>query len=423
MITSYHRRKKKSSKGKYLFYFCVLLLIAAGIPVAWRHFKPAADEPAMAVVDDQPLKSQTLRRAIPRGEQAGNKRVGVLLPLTGPFARDGKMMLQGIKLAWKELNEQGLEAELVVPSLEEGTTAVEDVAEEMANDPSTIAVVAHLPASQLNTIADILEKHQIPLVIPANPHQSLFGHEWVIPLTPSDRSLAEDAAGVALQWANGKPVVVIYNPAPYGQLLLEGFQSRAASEGFQFRAFEWPDDLDQTEKTGITGRIAASDPGIIWLAGNPVWGAEVMSQLATEPLKCRYLVPPVYDSPFIEELMSQFLERMLFLRPVVTREDGNQDMQQFHEHFQQFSLREPNWLAALGFEAASWIGEALLNPSATRQDVRDRFLRHKGLDSAHEGIAGPVYFEDGGSVYRVPRVAQYKNGRFQVALPPAKGGG
>ena len=393
-----HRRRRKIAWGIALPL--VLVMIAAAIFIVRRPSRKTAPPPRQAV---SPPHRQIIK----------HPHIGLLLPLSGPFGDQGKMLELGVKLAWQELQDLGIQGQLITRNCGTDADTARRAAEELASDPAMLVVIAHLPEAVLTAIMPTYAKAKLLLLAPANSHQNLVGHPWLLPLVGSDRNQAKWAATIIQRWAAGKPAAVVHSAAPYGKLLYRAFKAQAQRLQLDFKTFAWA-----TEKTSAQQAASAllrQNPAAIWLAGSPLWGARVVKALLHGHYQGRLLAPSSYGDPFVENLFDTFPENFFVLRPVLAQGQREGDMQEFCRMFRETFWRSPNWLAVLGYDALRWVGAALRQGSQSRLTLRNYFLQADSPDHAYHGVGGPVYFDSSRHLHRSPLLAVWHNGRLKPA--------
>jgi len=406
-----NRRSGFIGKPVWLAVFLLPVVLFA----FWKAYDPSRaplhppEKGQSGIAPPAPPPSPPARRKIER------PRVALLLPLSGPFRRDGEMLRRGAEMAWEKVEADHPEAELLVLDGGEASSQVAATALQLAEDPAVVAVVAHLPVALLARIIPGYQREEVPLLIPANSHQSLVNEPWVFPFTISDHSEGARAASVIAQASNGEPAVVVYDPSPYGEMLFKGFQEKAMEDRLTYEAIAYEED--SPPGSGLA-ELARRDPPLVWLAGPPLWGSKVMKTLMENGYEGKALVPKCYGETFLEDLFGNYLPNLRILWPVSITPSQDSSMEAFCKAFQERYWREPNWLAVLGYDIIAWLGKTL-NKShrpVTREQIALHLLQYDSPENAFRGIAGPVFYDGKGRVQRASYVTVYQKGKF-VPVP------
>ncbi len=355
-----------------------------------------------------PDKAEEQKQAV----VAGKPRIVLMAPLSGDLASDGEMLRGGAELAIEEVNRKETVAEFVVfDGVKDPAEALATV-RKMVEDPSTVLIVAQLPMALLSEIIPICSAGQVPLVVPDNSHQGMVSQPWVFPLVCSDLTEAGFAVNASRKLAGDKATVAISEPSAYGEILLGGFKEEADKQGMKYTAVTCK--VGEPTMTAAISEALAQDPGLVWLAGHPAWGARVATALTEKGFNGRFLAPQTYSEMFLDSLFTKVLDRFYILRPVVVAEtgSGNSDMEAFARAFRERFWREPGHLALLGYDTIRWAGKALRESPVSREGLRGYFLRSNNSDHAYKGLAGPVYFDGNGQTRHPIHITTYSQGKF-----------
>ena len=163
----------------------------------------------------------------PLGEDTGPPpRVGVLLPLSGPFATYGQRSLNGIKLAF------GAQADGLVVRDDQGEPQVgRSALDELAADPTIGVVLGPLRSKVAETVAPRAEHAGLPLVVLAQ-QEGIEGRWIVQPGMTADRQCAE-LAEYAIGNQRLRKFGVLYPNTPYGRALADAFRHQVEQRGGQ----------------------------------------------------------------------------------------------------------------------------------------------------------------------------------------------
>ena len=163
----------------------------------------------------------------PLGEEIGPPpRIGVLLPLTGPYATYGQRSLNGIKLAL------GAQADGLVVRDDQGEPAAGRAAfDELAGDPTIGAVIGPLRSKVAETVVPRADRAGVPLIVLAQQEGS--GGRWIVqPGMTADRQAAE-LADYAISTRGLRKFGILYPNDPYGSALAQAFRRQVEQHGGQ----------------------------------------------------------------------------------------------------------------------------------------------------------------------------------------------
>lgn len=343
-------------------------------------------------------------------------RIVLLLPLSGIFQREGGMLRDGIALAHKELLAQGTELELTVLDSAQGSEEAVRMSRELISNPDILFVVAHLPTAVLSQVISDYQRAGLPLLIPANSHESLSAHPWALTLTSSDQSEGENAAKLAGLWDENNPAVVIHDPGQYGRILAEGFKMRCSQDSLPVRSVACRKDDPDFE--AILSQVVVWNPSVVWLAGPPPWGAAIAKALVEKHFPGRLLAPHSYGRMISDDLFGEISSRLHFVWPTLLMQTPGDpeelSLQEFRKSFLRQFLREPDSFAILGYDAMRCAGAILRQGPVSRTELREHFLSYNSPGRTYQGLGGPFYFDSTGHVQRNLCLVTYRQGKLTV---------
>jgi branched-chain amino acid transport system substrate-binding protein len=107
-----------------------------------------------------------------RQAQDGPIQVGLIGPMSGPWARQGELMVMGAELAIKDINEAGgiqalggRELELVIFDAGESVETATNAAQRMVSQyPDLVAVTGSWLSSFTLAVSEVTERAQLPMI-------------------------------------------------------------------------------------------------------------------------------------------------------------------------------------------------------------------------------------------------------------------
>src|SRR5690606_6864281 len=150
-------------------------------------------------------------------------KIGVAQPTSGPLEALGKDMVNGVKLAVDDINQQGLKIDGKPVRLE--VVAVDDradpeVGQQVARqlvEANVVAVVGHLNSGVTMAAAPVYAEKNIPqLAISTKPEYTQMGLPTTLRLVANDALQAKAMGSYAARALNGTAFAVIDDSTPYG---------------------------------------------------------------------------------------------------------------------------------------------------------------------------------------------------------------
>ncbi len=176
-------------------------------------------------------------------------KIGVILPLTGGAALQGEMILKGIQLA-HSLSQTAEEIDLVVKDSAGDPQVAVKAAEELAEDPSVIAILGPALGKVAEEVASISENARMPTLsstsisISALSRNSFFFRNSI-----TDELQGRALAEFAMNELNLKRFAVIYPEDDYGKGLGDSFKENVTAMGGELMVVEkyFERDVDFSE--------------------------------------------------------------------------------------------------------------------------------------------------------------------------------
>jgi len=395
-----YRRPDSSSKSKkrgLVLTFMIFGVVTASVLFFWGSWRGTEVEevPAPPSIAPKP----TIDRP----------RIVVFLPLSGPFQEEGHSLREGLELGWEELKGEGFHGEMVLEDAAGEDFQVLRAAGTAVAHPGNVLLIAHTPSHMFEKLIPLCEKHGVALIAPAGTHEYLANSDRVITLVSSDGAEAFQAGQMASRLGFSE-VTAVHDSSPYGELLWKGFSQGALERGLEVQEVAIPKNMTLNS----TSLMEASGSDLVFLAGPPLWGveaAEILSQMGHEG---KLMVPQVYDRYILDDLSGHYEGRLLVMRAAgeKTGWEGEGPQKQFMHKFVAEHLREPDWLAALGYDTLQWIRPDLQQESLERETFRRDLLQRFTAGQTFRGASGKVFFGPHGEANRELHAFIYREGQL-----------
>jgi ABC-type branched-subunit amino acid transport system substrate-binding protein len=319
-------------------------------------------------------------------------RIGVMLPLSGPFSSVGEQALKGIMLATKVFDEVGavFEPDLYVRDTG-GQSPAEEIVEELVNESHVIAIVGPLRSSVSERAGVKAQELGVPLVVLSPGERLPMMGDMIYQNCLTKSQQAQALAEYAVLGMGIKTFGVLYPDDDYGGEFMRLFYEAVIERGGQVVAYQFYDkeatDFREEIKTlkklkklskfealfipAAWRRVAMIAPQIryyrlsgVKLLGMNGWHSRELLQL-TQP---------------------EDLEGAVFTDGIAP-EAGMPAFDSFSRRFQREFGKEPGIVQAQACETAD-----LLLSVINRYRVRDRDQLKLALDHVQDyaGVLGPI---------------------------------
>jgi branched-chain amino acid transport system substrate-binding protein len=234
------------------------------------------------------------------GSGGDTVKIGVIVPLTGPYAETGKASLQGAEAGVNYLNEGGAESgdtyELITKDDKGDPTQTATAARELAGEGVTMMIPV-ITQGGASAVQPILNQSKILFISPNNLEIAEGMKEggeypWAFSTGPTFTQYAEGFAGYAKKVLKIKKFGELYAASPNGEFFVSSFEPSAEREGLEVVKQSFPETQSdvsaQLEQLKSEGAEAVG----IWAYGTPQinvfkslakigWKVPIMSDLGT----------------------------------------------------------------------------------------------------------------------------------------------
>lgn len=350
-------------------------------------------------------------------------KIGVVYELTGNTASFGTMAANGTKLAFKEINAKGgvLGKQIqpvVVDNKGEPSESTNAVTKVITQDK--VAAITGFTVSSCgiagSTVADV---NKIPLVAAATTNPKVTfdektgkAKEYVFRacfIDPFQGTVASNFAVNSLKLK--KAVVLIDNSSDYSKGLAQFFKEGYTKQGGEILAEEAYLQKDQDFKAILT-KVKALNPELIYLPGYYEEVGKIIKQAREMGITASFLGGDGWDSPKLVEIGGAQALNNAYHVNFYSVEDANPKSKAFVEAYQKEYGHAPDAMAAMGYDAAYLLAEAIQQAGSTEPAKiqaalasTQQFKSLSGdmsLNSSHDAIRSAVIMElkDGKQIYR-----------------------
>lgn len=338
-------------------------------------------------------------------------KIGAALPLTGSVALNGEMILDGINLAVKEINDAGGingKQVVVVSQDDQGEpNQAASVANIFTADDNILAVIGNLKSSCTLAASPIYEEAGLVTLSPdsSSPKVTDAG-DYIFRIKDSDVILARLMAAGAV--ADGyKKFAICYENNDYGAGILEQAKIQLKKSGCEVVCEESILTGEQTDFSSAIGNIKASGAEAILFGVDYNESGLFMKQMKDNGLDLpRYATDGLFTQAFIE-VGGEAANGTVVLTSFMA-DDPSEAVQKFVADFKEFSGGDtPSIFQAEGYDAAKIVLEAIANGGEDREAIREYMSTMK-----YQGVIGDCTFDENGDVNIPLKRCTVENGQF-----------
>ena len=349
------------------------------------------------------------------GKSSGNTiKIGGLAPLTGDIAVYGIAASNGAKLAIDEINKAGgllgKQIDFVVLDEKGDVNEAVNAYNKLVDQEKVVAILGDVTSKPTISVAQLAAKTGIPVVTPTataldvtKQGNNVFRACYIDPFQ------GEIMAQFAKENLKVTKVAVIYNSGDdYSSGLKASFEAKAASLGLTVVAAESYSKGDTDFKAQLT-KIAASGAEALFVPDYYNTVALIANQAKSTGLGIPLLGVDGWDG-VLTSAKPEDVEGYYFANHYST-EDTDPKVQSFLKNYETAYKETPNALAALGYDAAYILAEAIKAAGTTDSAKVVAAL----AATNYTGVTGNVKFDADRNPTKSVTIIQIVGGAYKFA--------
>ncbi|CAA7600607.1 Leu/Ile/Val-binding protein family signature [Acididesulfobacillus acetoxydans] len=324
----------------------------------------------------------------------GKLDIGWVAPLTGSSANDGQQMLNGAKLAAKEINDaggiNGKKINIVAQDDKADPKEAANIANMFAGNKHLVAVLGNYNSSCGLAGAPVYDQAKLPMIhVGTSPVFSQQNHPYVFRISVTDAF----QGSFVTQWMfdeGHKNVAIIYENDDYGRGLKDTVSSEIQKLGGKV-AGTWSYMLGQTrDYTGILTDVKNSGADAIFIGGLYTEGALIGKQMQGLGIKLPvYGTDGLYEESLIKlggSAVNGWKVSGLFLPT-----ENDPKLQKFIKSYQEAYHSTPGTYAALDFDAMNLLAKVIKTVGTDREKIQAYLAK---MPEPFGGVTGNIVFNE-----------------------------
>lgn len=406
-------------KGKWLKVVGAVVLTAALFAGCNGGTTPPPEPPAADVApgDTADTPGDTAEAPVSDYDEI---KIGVIAPLTGPAAVFGISSSNGTRLAFRELNEAGgiLGAPVNYVLYDDMHSAVDSLQafERQVHDDNVIAIVGPVTSGPATAVAQGNVDTRIPMVAPtATAYGVTTPGDFVFRACFLDAQQAQAVATFARNDLGAQTAAVLFDIAmDYSTGLAENFRETFEAMGGEIVAWESYTGGTVDFRAQLT-TIRDLDPDVLFFPDYFSVVALMAAQVAELGLNTTLLGGDGWEGVFTV-LDDPNLLNGAFYSAHFAAGDPSPLVQNFIQNFTDNFNEPPNSFAALGFDAAKILAEAIERAGTTDNEAIITALANTNFS----GVTGDITFDAGGNPIKAVIIIGIEDGeaRLRTRIEP-----
>lgn len=350
-------------------------------------------------------------------------KIGMVYELTGNTASYGTSAANGAKLAFKEINASGgvLGKQIQIVSADnkgEPSESANAMSKVISQD-KVVAVTGFTVSSCGIAASAVAEANKIPFVAAATVNPKVTFDErtgkvkdYTFRACFIDSFQGTVGANFALNGLKaGKTAIMTDSSSDYSKGLTDIFRSTYVKAGGKIVAEESYLQKDQDYKPILT-KIKAQNPDLLYIPGYYEDVGKIIKQARELGMTIPVLGADAWDSPVLVEMGGAQPLNNTYFTNFYSIEDKNPVSNAFVEAYKKEYGQTPDSMAAMGYDAAKLLVDAIKRADSTdAKKIKEALSATKNFSSVsgemslndrHDAVRGVVIIElkDGKQVYK-----------------------
>jgi len=384
-----------------------------------------------------------LRRVVEREEKG--LRIGVILPMTGPYSEEAKALWNGMQFALENFLDSFPEQQIRLALRDSQGKAARAVlaAQELVKDKRVIALVGELMSPQTAAIAAVASYHHVPLLAPTATEVGIatIGKE-IFQLNSDLEVRGQALAYFAIRQLGMRTFALLAPADDYGHSVAQGFVRTAEQLGGQVLAQMWYYEGDTNFKKvfstireiglkqAFRDSLRIFNPNITEAEVDSLWeirsrwrfsssyrtGSDKLTDSTATPVTAfDAIVLPIYteDIPYVAPHLAlyniraqilggsywnnleileenrQYVDGAIFISDFYV-DEADYRYRSFRDRFRQRFGKTPGKMEIFGYDTMQFLLRAIQEGARNRKGIREKLENIIPF----RGLRGPIEFQE-----------------------------
>jgi branched-chain amino acid transport system substrate-binding protein len=351
---------------------------------------------------------------LPRAEAQDEIKIGEVNPISGAIGQYGTTCHQGIQLAIEQANQNGgvlgKKIQLLTEDNQSKAGETSTIVRKFVTQDKVAAIVGDLTSSATLEGGPIAQTAKIPMVTPlaTNPKVTQIG-DYIFRVCFIDEFQGRLMARFALQELKAKKAAILTDTKQDYSVGLSGFFSETFTDGSGIVVRQQSYSSGDTDFRAILTSVKASHPDVVFVPGYYPEVSIILKQARQLGIEVPFIGCEAWDSPTLLAVAGKSADGCYFSNQF-SPDDPNSVVQEFGKTYQaKFSARPDNF-AALGYDAARVVLDAIKRAGSTEPAaIRDALAQTK----AFPGVSGNITMDSNRNASKPAVILAIKEGRIQ----------
>ena len=333
-------------------------------------------------------------------------------PMSGSSKEFGNMKVKAIQLAFDEVNAtggiHGRKIKLWVGDDASSPKEAHNLAEKIVADSAVVAVLGHWNSASTMAARNVYNGAGIPVITDSVNKTITDGTTpYLFRIVPTDKVEAEELGEYSFHKLGLKKMAIIYVNNDYSKGMKEYFREKMQRIGGKITAIETFSEGRTMDFTSELYKIKNSEPDGIFIAGYSSEVALIARQARAIGLHLPILGTDGISSEEFVLLGKEAVEGVRFNGFFYNdiKENGSE---KFRKSFQERYNIEPDSYAALTYDSAQLLIEAIKKNGVSREGIYEYLSKVEN----YPGVTGSITFDQNHDVKSKIVILTIKNGKI-----------
>ena len=344
-------------------------------------------------------------------------KVGGNFELTGGIATFGQSSANGVKLAFKEINAAGgvlgKQISFITADNKSEPSEATNAMTKLITQDKVVAVLGSVASSNTLAASPVAHSNKVPFISPTSTNPKVTVDNGKVMeyafrscfIDPFQGTVMANFASKSLQAKTA--AIYIDNSSDYSKGLAQFFEESFIKNGGKVVVKEAFLQKDQDFKATLT-KIKAASPDVIFVPGYYEEVGKIVKQARELGITVPLLGGDGWDSPKLVEIAGAAALNNGYFSNHYSPEDKDPRVVKFVETYKKEYGQVPDALAALGYDAALMLADAIKRAnSAEPAKIKDALVQTKNL----QGVSGVITLDANHNPVKSAVVIEMKEGK------------
>ena len=344
-------------------------------------------------------------------------KVGGNFELTGGIATFGQSSANGVKLAFKEINAAGgvlgKQISFITADNKSEPSEATNAMTKLITQDKVVAVLGSVASSNTLAASPVAHSNKVPFISPTSTNPKVTVDNGKVMeyafrscfIDPFQGTVMANFASKSLQAKTA--AIYIDNSSDYSKGLAQFFEESFIKNGGKVVVKEAFLQKDQDFKATLT-KIKAASPDVIFVPGYYEEVGKIVKQARELGITVPLLGGDGWDSPKLVEIAGAAALNNGYFSNHYSPEDKDPRVVKFVENYKKEYGQVPDALAALGYDAALMLADAIKRAnSAEPAKIKDALAQTKNL----QGVSGVITLDANHNPVKSAVVIEMKEGK------------